>query len=101
MFKRFADPLMVTLAVFTAAEVLIEEAPQRPEIFSAILAAQKRRPSFVRFSLYRKNPLIKDFSAQILGRTSKKYWLIKVYFPTGYKHRLSKVISSPREVIPG
>jgi len=47
MLEGFADALMVALPVVTAAEVLVEEAPQRPEIFSAILAAQKRR-SFLR-----------------------------------------------------
>ena len=61
MLQRFADALVVALAMVAAAEVLIEESPQRPQIFPAVLAAQKLRPSSVRFSLYRKNPVIKDF----------------------------------------
>ncbi|HLM98423.1 MAG TPA: hypothetical protein VK335_04035 [Bryobacteraceae bacterium] len=71
MLEGFADSFVIALAMIAAAEVFIEEPPQRPEIFSAILAAQKRRLPSSGFHYIGKIPQLKTFSDQILGRTMK------------------------------
>jgi len=56
IFKSSADSFVVPLPVVATAEILVEQPPQRPEIFPAILAAQKRRLSSCGFHYIGKPP---------------------------------------------
>jgi hypothetical protein len=62
VFQRFPHTLVISLPVIAAAEILVEQSSQRPQVLSTILAPHARPPFLVAWVYYRRNyAIIEDF----------------------------------------